>query len=139
MEAEYEKQIQALQEEQRILMEAVQLSYENLNNLLRNQKSKFENQDIVIANQTKIINNQEIIVANQMNIINNQALIVQNQITLRVLLEVQKKMLKILKKLDGDEFSESEFILEIENLTIQTQKEFKSETQEIFPFSKGKF
>ena len=136
MDEEYKKQIQTLKEEQKLLMDAVSLSYENLNALLKNQKSKFENQDVVIANQSKIINNQEIIVANQMNIINNQALIVQNQITLRVILELQTKMYKVFKKMSGEDMSEEEFADELLVLTERIKSEFKAETQEIFPFSK---
>jgi len=136
MDTEYTQQIQTLQEEQKLLMDAVTLSYENLNALLRNQKSKFENQDIVIANQSKIINNQEIIVANQMNIINNQALIVQNQITLRVILELQTNMFKIIRKLSGEDQSEADFAEELMLLTERIKSDFKAETHEIFPFSK---
>ena len=136
MNEEFQQQLKKLQDDQKVLMDAVLLTYENLNVLLTSEKSRLENQNVIVDNQSKIINNQEIIVSNQMNIINNQALIVQNQITLRIILKMQKNVMKLLKNQFGESITDEELEAELAVMTTAIEKQFKTEISEIFPFSK---
>jgi predicted HNH restriction endonuclease len=131
---EFKAKIKQLQDDQKILMESITTSYENMNLILQNQKENFKNEDIVITNQSRIIANQDIIVKNQLSIINNQNQIVQNQVTLGVILKFQVKILKQLKIIAGEEILDNDLENEVVTTYELTHKEFKKNQLDIHPF-----